>query len=139
MNQRQQRLGKTGKIPLGDLRLPAVGVSAVVIDGTEDRIRIVVVHERAGAVVDGFTAKGHIVRVHDAVNEANQQPTNVVPMELQGQALVDGHSDGEKEAFVPYGAVSSTPDPLWQELCEQKNRITQLEKMLRDLQKKHGE
>ena len=74
MNQRQQGVGKPGEIPLGDLGLPAVGVPAAMIDGTEDGIRIVGVHERTGAVIDGFTANGHIVRVHNAMDEANQQP-----------------------------------------------------------------
>ena len=35
-------------------RLVAVGVAAVVIDGAEDRGRVVGVHEGAGTVVDGF-------------------------------------------------------------------------------------
>jgi hypothetical protein len=91
VNQRQERLGKPGKIPLGDLRLPAVGVSTVVIDGTENGIRIVGVHERAGAVVDGFTAKGHVVRVHDTVDEANQQPAG----HQGGLPLHDGPKQGK--------------------------------------------
>jgi hypothetical protein len=115
VKQRQQRFGKPGKVPLGDLRLPAVGVAAVVIDGTEDGIRIVGVHERAGAVIDGFTAKGHVVRVHDAVDEANQQPAG-----HQGRLpLHDGPAAGQDRdsrcgqigKVAADGVVGQRPDP----------------------------
>jgi hypothetical protein len=35
---------------------------------------VVVVHEGAGAVVDGFARQGHVVGVHDAVDEAHAHP-----------------------------------------------------------------
>src|SRR5690606_25337803 len=42
----------------------------------ENRGRIVRVHERARAVVDGLAAYAHVVRVHDAVDEADQLPAD---------------------------------------------------------------
>ena len=73
--QRQERLRETREVPLGDARLVAESVAAHGIDGTEDRSRVIDVHEGAGAVVDGLARDRHVVGVHDAVNEADQQPT----------------------------------------------------------------
>ena len=56
VHERQERFGQPGQIPLGDRRLLAVGVAAVVIDGAEDGFRIIGIHESAGAVVDGLPA-----------------------------------------------------------------------------------
>ena len=52
MQQWQQSLGQARQIPLRDMRLPAVSVAAMTVDGAEHRGRIIRVHERAGPVVD---------------------------------------------------------------------------------------
>ena len=58
----------------GDGWLVAVGVAADGIDGAVDRPRVIGVHEGAGTVVDGLARYRHVVGVHDAVNEADEQP-----------------------------------------------------------------
>jgi hypothetical protein len=69
--------------------LAAVGVAAGGVDGTEDGFRVVGFHEGAGAVVDGFAGEGHVVGVHDAVDEADLEP-----FRNQGGLAVD---DGAEE------------------------------------------
>src|SRR5215813_7963154 len=49
-------------------------VTPHVIDGAIDRPWVIDVHEGAGAVVDGLARYRHVVGVHDAVNEAHEQP-----------------------------------------------------------------
>src|SRR5436190_15796135 len=44
------------------------------VDGAEYRVRIVVIHECARSVVDGLSRDGHVVRVHDAMDEAHAHP-----------------------------------------------------------------
>ena len=72
--QRQERLRQTGEVPLGDAWLVAVSVAPHVIDGAVDRPWVIDVHEGAGAVVDGLARYRHVVGVHDAMNEADEQP-----------------------------------------------------------------
>ena len=72
--QRQQRLGEPGEVPLRDDRLVAVGVAAALVDRAEDRGRVVGVEERARAVVDGLAGDRRVVGVHDAVHEADEHP-----------------------------------------------------------------
>ena len=72
--QRQQAFGEPRQIPQRDARLVGVGVAALLVDRGEHLRRIVVVHEGAGAVVDGLARDRGVVGVHDAVDEADQQP-----------------------------------------------------------------
>jgi len=72
--QRQERLRQTGEVPLGDACLVTVGVAARAIDGAEDRPRVIGVHEGAGAVINGLASDRHVVGVHDAVSESDEQP-----------------------------------------------------------------
>ena len=74
MQQRQQCLRQPGEIPTGDRRLLIVGVPAVAVDGAEDGVRTVVIHEGTGSVVDRLAGEGHVVGVHDAVDKADVQP-----------------------------------------------------------------
>ncbi len=74
MEDRKQRFGKSGEVPLRHVGLVAEGIAAGLVDGAEDRGRIVGVHERAGAVVDGLSGEGHVVGVHHSVDEAHPQP-----------------------------------------------------------------
>ena len=54
--------------------LVAVAVAALMVDRAEDSIRIIGVHEGAGAVVDRLAGNGHVVGVHHAVDEAHRLP-----------------------------------------------------------------
>ncbi len=74
VEQRQHRLGETGEIPGDDRRLVAVGVPATVVDRTEDRCRVVGVHECTRPVVDGLAGDRRVVGVHHAVDEPDRHP-----------------------------------------------------------------
>ena len=74
LQQRQQALGQARQVPERDGRLVGVGVAAVDVDGAEDLVGIVGLHEGAGAVVDGLSGDGHVVGVHDSVDEAEAEP-----------------------------------------------------------------
>ena len=56
VDQWQQALGQHGQIPMHDARLIRPGVAALSIDGAKAGIRIEMIHERAGAIVDGLAA-----------------------------------------------------------------------------------
>ena len=73
-HQGQQGFRQPRQVPLENSRLLGIGVAALVVDGTEYCVRSEGLHERTGAVVDGFARQGHVVGVHDAVNEAQPQP-----------------------------------------------------------------
>ena len=77
--QRQERLGQAGKVPLGYARLVAVGVAALVVYGTIDSLRMIGVHEGAGAIVNGLAAEQHVVGVHHPVDEAERLPLRHQP------------------------------------------------------------
>ena len=74
VNERQQRLGQAGQVPLRDRGLVAVGVAAAMVDRAEHRLRVVGVHERARAVVDRLPGDRHVVGVHHAVDEPDEHP-----------------------------------------------------------------
>ena len=74
VDQRNQGFREARQVPLGDHRLVAVGVAAALIDGAEHGLRMVAVHEGAGAVVDGLAGQGHVVGVHHAVDKAHPHP-----------------------------------------------------------------
>ena len=44
------------------------------VDGAEDRARIVGFHERARPVIDGLARNGSVIRIHHAVDEAEEHP-----------------------------------------------------------------
>ena len=64
--------------------LVAVAVAALMIDRAEDSIRIIGVHEGAGAVVDRLAGNGHVVGVHHTVDEAHR-----LPLRHQGDLACD--------------------------------------------------
>ena len=65
---------RRAQVPLSDVWLVAVGVAPRVVDRAEHRCRVVVLHERTGAVVDALAGDRHVVGVHDAVDESTQHP-----------------------------------------------------------------
>jgi hypothetical protein len=96
VQERQQRLGEAGQVPLRDRGLVAVRVAAAVVDRAEHRVRAVGVHERAGAVVDRLPGDRHVVGVHHPVDEADQLP----PGHERGLAVHDGP---EERQVLPRG------------------------------------
>jgi hypothetical protein len=56
------------------LGLISIGVSPLPIDRAEEFAWIILVHEGAGSVIDRFSRNRHIVGIHDAVNETDEQP-----------------------------------------------------------------
>jgi hypothetical protein len=82
----QKRLGQPRQIPEADARLVAIGLAALPVDGAEDRRRIVGIHEGARAIIDRLAGDGHVVGVHDPMDEADVQPTGneLQPCEIDG-------------------------------------------------------
>ena len=62
------------EIPEPYVRLVRICIAALPIDRAEDRLRIIFIHECTRAVIDRLAGDRHIVRVHHAVNEADEQP-----------------------------------------------------------------
>ncbi len=58
-----------------DRRLVPVGVAPAVIDRAQDLLRIVLVEEGTGAVVDRLSREQHVVGVHHAVDESDGEPS----------------------------------------------------------------
>ncbi|MOA57614.1 hypothetical protein D3C78_1818260 [compost metagenome] len=56
------------------MRLIGISIASLPVDGTEYRLRIIGIHEGARTIINGFSAKGHIVGVHHPVNKTNQLP-----------------------------------------------------------------
>src|SRR5271163_3894352 len=54
--------------------LVSVGVASLMVNGTEHRGGMVCLHEGAWTVIDGLSGDGGVVGVHDAMNEAEEQP-----------------------------------------------------------------
>ena len=69
----------------------SVGVAFVAVDGAEGGVGVVVVHEGAGAVVDGFAGEGHVIGIEDAVDEADVHPAG----DEGGLAFDGGVEEGE--------------------------------------------
>lgn len=74
VEERDEGFCEACEVPAGDGSLLVVGVAAVVVDGAEGGFGVEGVDEGAGAVVDGFAGEGHVVGVHDAVDEADGEP-----------------------------------------------------------------
>ena len=72
-------LEETREAPLRHGGLVAVGVAALPVDEAEKRRGVVLVQERAGAVVDGFAGDGDVVGVQHAVDEADAHPLGDEP------------------------------------------------------------
>ncbi len=72
--QGKKRLGEANEIPMGDAGLVVVGVTSVPVDRAEHGRRMIDIHERAGAVVDGLAGDGGIVGVHHAMDESDELP-----------------------------------------------------------------
>src|SRR5687768_14104937 len=60
--------------PIAQWRADCHTHTAAMVDKAENGVRIVVIHERARPVVDGLARDGHVVRVHDAMDEAHAHP-----------------------------------------------------------------
>ena len=73
--ERQQGLGESRQVPEADVRLLVVRIAPGRVDRAEHLARHVLVQERAGAVVDRLAHHRHVVRVHHAVDEADEHPT----------------------------------------------------------------
>ncbi len=97
IDQWQQCFSEPRQVPLRDRRLVRIRIPSVVIDRAEDRLRVVFVHEGAGTVVDGLTRDGHVVRVHDAVDEAHQHPAGDEGELPLGNFFQDG--EGRRNGF----------------------------------------
>ncbi len=74
LEEREQGFGEAGEVPVGGGGLVREGVAALAVDGAEDLAGVVGLHEGAGAEVDGLAGDGHVVGVHDAVDEAEGHP-----------------------------------------------------------------
>ena len=74
VNERQQALGQHGKVPVHDPRLIGPGIAALPVDRTEAGLWIKVIHEGAGAIVDGFAAQQGVVGVEHTVHKAQDLP-----------------------------------------------------------------
>ena len=72
--QRQQRLPKTGQVPVRHPRLVVVGIAASMIDRAVDRLRMIRIHEGAGAIVNRLAHDRHVVRIHHAMDKADHHP-----------------------------------------------------------------
>ena len=72
--QRQQAFSETRQVPERDPRLVGVGVAAKLVDRAEHLGGVILVHEGARAVIDGLARYRGVVGVHDAVDEADQEP-----------------------------------------------------------------
>ena len=73
-HQRQQGFGKAGQVPLSDARLVVKSVAPTLIDGAEDLLRVELLHEGAGAVIDGVASNATVVGVHHTMNKAQAHP-----------------------------------------------------------------
>ena len=74
---------------MGDGRLIGERVSAVGVDVTEGLFWVVFVKKSAGSEVQGFAGDGHVVGVHDAMDEADAHPV----CDEQGLAGADGFEE----------------------------------------------
>src|SRR5262249_18604196 len=72
--QSQQAFRKASQIPQDDPRLVRVGREPELVYRAENLSRIVVIEERAWSVVNGLARDRSVVRVHDAMDEADQKP-----------------------------------------------------------------
>ena len=108
--ERKKAFGESGEVPLGDGRLIGERVSAVGVDVTEGLFWVVLVEKSAGSEVEGFAGDGHVVGVHDAVDEADAHPV----CDEQGLAGADGFEECEiavgalvlsAEGVVPFDYV----------------------------------
>jgi len=72
--QRQNRLREACEVPLRHGGLIAVGVPTALIDEAIHRLRVIGIHEGTGAEIQRLTSERHVVRIHNAVNEAQVHP-----------------------------------------------------------------
>src|SRR5215210_6149531 len=72
--QGEESLGKPRQVPGSDARLVGIGIAPVPIDRAEDGRWVISIQKRTGAIVDGLSCNRHVVGVHHAMNEADQQP-----------------------------------------------------------------
>ena len=57
-----------------DRRLVLIGITAPVINGTVDRLRMIGIHECTGPVIDGLSGNRHVVGIHHAVDKPYKLP-----------------------------------------------------------------
>ena len=70
----EEGFGEAGEVPEADGGLVVVGVATLFVDEAKFLGGVEVVHEGAGAVVDGVSGEAHVVGIHDAVDEAEAHP-----------------------------------------------------------------
>ena len=97
LEEGEEGFGKAGKVPEGGRGLVRKGVAALGVDGAEDGGGVVVLEEGAGAEVDGLAGDGHIVGVHDAVDEAEEHPV--------GDEVCLAADDGGEEGLGVAGGI----------------------------------
>ena len=73
-HDRQQGLGESHQVPVGNRRLVAVGVAPLLVDRTEHGAGVVGIEKRTRTVVDRLPRYGHVVGIHHAVHEAHVHP-----------------------------------------------------------------
>ncbi len=75
MEEGQEGLGEPGEVPLRHDGLVPVGVAPAVVDRAVDSGRVEGLQECARSVVDGLARDGHVVGVHDPVDEPHEHPS----------------------------------------------------------------
>ena len=77
VNNGKDGIGQLDKVPLTNMWLVAKTVSPPMrIGGVGSPARIIVLQPTVGTVVNGETENGHIIGVHDAMDETNPHPMN---------------------------------------------------------------
>ena len=74
VEEREDRFSKAREIPLRDAGLIGEGIAFSAVNGAEADVGVEVIEESAWPVVDGFSGEGHVVSVHDPVNESKLHP-----------------------------------------------------------------
>src|SRR5919107_5856320 len=72
--EREQGLRKATQIPQADIGLLIKGIPTVMVGMIADEARIIAVHESKGSIDERHTDNRHVIRVHDAMREADGLP-----------------------------------------------------------------
>src|SRR5215510_10733965 len=87
---------------MGNVGLVAIRITSLIVDRTEHRRRVIDIHERTWAVVNGFARNGHVISIHDPVNEPDLHPLG------DKGSLSLAHCGKERQVW------SRTPVQLWE-------------------------
>ena len=97
-----------------DRRLVLIGITAHVINGTVDRLRMIGIHECAGAIIDGLPGDRHVVGIHHAVDKPDQ-----LPLCHQGRLPLDHRIQQSQIRFVHRGQIRVVSvDHMIREQCQ---------------------